>query len=216
MKKTLFVLAMIFITFTACALAQPTAPAQVPAAPPPAPTAPAATTPQSPADTAAAFNLPYVALLNVQPANTIMNYPATLKWDVKNTTDVVIEPNIGIVQATGSKDFTTPFMTTTYKLTATNAQGSIMATTTLTISGDLPGRDTPAIRQFTAAPYVIKKGGSATLSWKTQAASAVTLGDRTVDANGSTQVTPAETTTYMLTATSTDGTQYQSVTVNVK
>jgi hypothetical protein len=178
--------------------------------------APATPEPLSEEDIAASFNLPYVALFTVKPVNTVANYPVVLKWDVRNSSDIVIQPNVGIVQPLGEKSFSTPWMTTTYKLTATNAQGSVLATTTVTISGDLPSRDAPVVRQFTASPHIIKKGGSSTLTWRTQAASSVTLDGETVEADGSMQVSPAETSTYYLVATSTDGTQYQAVTVNVK
>jgi hypothetical protein len=215
MKKALFILFISLIISAACAPAQTTTPAPASSTPTPASPTPAANQPLTPKEVAASFNLPYVALFTVQPFNTITNYPVVLKWDVKNSTDIVIEPNVGIVQPTGSKDFTTPFGTTTYKLTATNAQGSIITTTTLTISGDLPGRDAPVIKQFTASPHIIKKGESSTLAWKTVAASAVTIDGKTVAAEGSMQVSPTETSTYNLIATSTDGTQYQTVTVNV-
>jgi hypothetical protein len=216
MKKALFILIISLIISAACAPSQATTPAPAPAAPAPALSTPAVTKPLSPEEIAASFKLPYVALFSVQPFNTMANYPVVLKWDVKNASDIVIEPNVGIVQPTGTKEITASFMTTTYKLTATNAQGSVIATTTLTISGDLPGRDTPVVRQFTASPNIIKKGESSTLTWKTVAASAVTLDGKTVAAEGSMQVSPTETSTYNLLATSSDGTQYQTVTVNVK
>jgi hypothetical protein len=44
----------------------------------------------------------------------------------------------------------------------------------------------------------------------------VTLDGKTVAANGMAQVTPVETGIYTLIATSSDGTQYQTVAVNVK
>jgi len=208
MKKVMVSLVIALALFTACVQVQPAA--QTPAA-----QTPAAST-AAPVDTVSSFNLPEVTAFSVKPFNTVREYPAVLTWSVKNATDVFIEPSFGIVQPTGSKDFNTPYITTNYKLTATNAQGSIIATTTLTISGDLPGRDTPVVREFTARPYVIKKGETATLSWKTQAASAVTLDGKTVAGEGTMQVNPGETSIYNLVATSTDGTQYQTVAVNVK
>jgi hypothetical protein len=221
MKKVLFALFIVLIISLACTPAAPAAtpaatPAAAPSTPPvpPAPSEPAKSL--TPEELAASFNLPYVAAFTVQPANTISDYPAVIKWDVKNSTSVVIEPNIGVVDAAGSKDITTPVMTTVYKLKATNAQGTILATTTLTISGELPRRDAPVIKQFTANPHIIKKGETSTLVWMTVAASAVTFDGKTVQAEGNTQVSPTETTTYNLVATSSDGTQYQSVTVNVK
>jgi hypothetical protein len=211
MKMAVIILFISLVIFGACAPARPTAPAAAPVAP-----APAAPQPLTEEDIAASFNLPYVALFSVKPVNTVGNYPVVLKWDVKNSSDIIIEPNVGIVQPTGEKAFNTPIMTTTYKLTAANAQGSVIATTTLTISGALPGRDTPVVRQFTASPSIIKKGESSTLAWKTVAASGVTLDGNTVSAEGSIQVSPTVTSTYNLVATSSDGTQYQAVTVNVK
>jgi len=216
MKTAIFVLFISLIIFAACAPAQPAAPVPEPSSPAPVSPAPAAAKPLTEEDIADSYDLPYVALFSVQPVNTIANYPAVLKWDVKNSSDIIIEPNVGIVQPAGSKDFTTPMGTTTYKLTAANAQGSVVATTTLTISGALPGRDIPVIRQFTASPHIIKKGESSILAWKTIAASSVTLDGKSVEAEGSMQVSPAETSTYNLVATSSDGTQYQSVTVNIK
>jgi hypothetical protein len=215
MKMAVFILFISLVIFGACAPARPAAPAAAPVAPAPA-APPAAPQPLTEEDIAASFNLPYVALFSVKPVNTVGNYPVVLKWDVKNSSDIIIEPNVGIVQPTGEKAFNTPIMTTTYKLTAANAQGSVIATTTLTISGALPGRDTPVVRQFTASPSIIKKGESSTLAWKTVAASGVTLDGNTVSAEGSIQVSPTVTSTYNLVATSSDGTQYQAVTVNVK
>lgn len=216
MKKGLFILFVSLVVLAACSPSRPATPVPAPSAPAPAPVAPATPEPLSEEDIAASFNLPYVALFTVKPVNTVANYPVVLKWDVRNSSDIVIQPNVGIVQPLGEKSFSTPWMTTTYKLTATNAQGSVLATTTVTISGDLPSRDAPVVRQFTASPHIIKKGGSSTLTWRTQAASSVTLDGETVEADGSMQVSPAETSTYYLVATSTDGTQYQAVTVNVK
>lgn len=215
-KKIIPVLLMLPIIFTACIQVQ-----TAPIAPAPSATVPAPATPEvkprlSPEDIAASFHLPYIAVFNVKPTNTMANIPVTLRWDVKNSTDIMIEPNIGIVEPAGSKEIISPIGTTTYKLKATNAAGTVLATTTLTISVEPPGRDAPVVKQFTASPNIIKKGQSATLKWETVAASAVTVEGKTVPAEGSMQVSPDDTTTYTIIATSTDGTQYQTVTVNVK
>jgi hypothetical protein len=168
------------------------------------------------------FNLPYVAVFTVQPANTIADNPVLLSWDVRNAFDVVIEPGLSIIPVTGSKQLTAPRFTTTYKLTATNDQGSILATTTLTVSGVLPQIETPitpVINYFTANPYVIHKGDKATLSWQTVNGDAVTIdkgGLGTVAGEGTAQVSPDETTTYTMVVTNPQGAQYQTVTVNVK
>jgi hypothetical protein len=144
-------------------------------------------------------------------------WPATLYWDVENATEVLIEPNIGPVEPRGKSELKAVF-TTYYKLKAYNAAGMILATTALTVSGTPPNKDIAIVKTFNASPYVINKGETAVLSWSTQGASAVTIdqGLGTVAAEGSTRVSPAETTTYMLTATNPDGAQFQTVTVNVR
>jgi hypothetical protein len=220
--RAFFILIMSLSLMTSCIYVVDTPPASTPKSSTPSASTPSIETPSGgidvtpPASSTSSFNLPEVTLFTVVPANVPQSYPTKLKWEVKNATDVLIEPNIGVVSTSGSQDVK-PMVTTTYKLTATNNQGSILATTTLTISGTLPSRDTPVVKQFTADPYVIKKGESATLIWKTISGSAVTIeGIGTVEAEGTRQVTPSETTTYNLLVTSTDGTQYQSTTVNVK
>ena len=165
------------------------------------------------------FNLPYVAVFTVQPVNTIADYPIVISWDVQNAFDVDIEPGLRIIPVKGSNQITSPTFTTTYKLTATNDQGSILATTTVTISGSLPSIETPVIKYFTANPYVIHKGDKATLSWQTVNGDAVTIdkgGLGTVSGEGTAQVSPDETTTYTMIVTNPRGAQYQTVTVNVK
>ena len=164
-----------------------------------------------------AFNLPLVTVFAAQPANIIPGWACALKWEVQNASEVSIEPGIGPVQVIGSKSVN-PNFTTNYKLTATNSQGSILATTTLTVSSVPASRDTPVITSFTANPYVIKKGDSSILTWHTLNASSATM-DRDigiVSADGVRQVSPDATTTYTLLVTSPDGAQYQTVTVNVR
>ena len=163
------------------------------------------------------FNLPSVPVFYTQPPNIVTGMPSVLRWEVANASDVFIEPQIGTVPVSGSKNVN-PMFTTNYKLTANNGQGSIVATTTLTVSSLPVNRDSAAITSFKANTYVIRKGESAILSWSTINGSSVTLepGLGTVAADGSRQVSPAETTTYTLLVTSTDSAQYQTATVNVR
>lgn len=164
------------------------------------------------------YNLPYVAVLTVQPLNTIADHPILLSWDVQNAFDVVIDPGFLVIPVKGSSKFNAPRFTTTYKLTATNDQGPILATTTLTISGSMPTSETPVINYFTSNPYVIHKGDKAMLSWQTVDGSAVSIdkGVGIVAGEGTVQVSPGETTTYTMIVTNPSGAQYQTATVNVK
>jgi hypothetical protein len=72
--------------------------------------------------------------------------------------------------------------------------------------------------QFTANPASIGRGQSSTLTWVVDNATTVTInqGVGNVDArSGSIAVSPTQTTTYMLTATGSNGTTNASVTVQV-
>jgi hypothetical protein len=128
---------------------------------------------------------------------------STLNWVVQNATAVSINNNIGNVAATGSTTVS-PTQTTTYTLTATGASGTVTATATVTV-GTAPAGN-PQIVRFEASPLSIQPGDSSTLSWTTTGASTVSIsGIGNVPLNGSTTVSPMQTTTYTLTATSSDG-----------
>ena len=218
MKKALIGLLLIAMLAAACVTVIPPAPAApAPVNNPPATALPQAVTPNPPQATPASFNMPEVAAFTVQPANILSGNFATLTWDIRNSYDVSIEPRFGITRPSGSQPVNPPF-TTTYKLTANNSQGSILATTTLTVSGAMPTVDTPVVNFFTANPYVIRKGESAILSWKTTGGSSVSIDKSpcTLSGGGTIQVTPVNTTTYMLSVTSPDGAQCQSATLNGK
>jgi len=221
MKKALISVLLMAMLASACVTIVAPAPSSPPPAiTPPVTTPPPATQPVNPAQPApASFNLPTVAVFAVTPANIMSGNGATLTWDIRNSYDVAIEPSFGIIRPSGSQPVNPPF-TTTYKITANNSQGSILATTTLTVSGAPPSVDTPVVKFFTANPYVIRRGESAILSWQTVGGSSVVI-DKELStmfwpAEGTTQVSPAATTTYMLSVTSPDGGQFQTVTVNVK
>jgi len=187
-----------------------------PVSSPPA-TPPADTTPGPTQVTEPSFNLPEVVVFNVVPANIVSGSVATLVWEVRNSYDVEIKPGLSIIRPQGSQPVN-PAFTTTYRLTANNNQGSILATTTLTVSGMPLNINTPVIHSFKASPPVIHSGGSSILSWQTVGASSASIDQQvgTVPGEGSTQVSPTATTTYMLTVSSPDGAQFQTVTVNVK
>ncbi len=222
MKNTLISILLMVMLATACVTIVAPAPGSTPPAvsPPVSAPPPAATQPVNPAQPApASFNLPTVTVFAVTPANIMSGNGATLTWDIGNSYDVAIEPGFGIIRPRGSQPVNPPF-TTTYKLTANNSEGSILATTTLTVSGTPPSVDTPVVKSFTADPYVIRKGESSVLRWQTIGGSSIVI-DKELSsmywpAEGTTQVSPAVTTTYMLTVTNPDGGQFQTVTVNVR
>jgi peptidoglycan-associated lipoprotein len=68
---------------------------------------------------------------------------------------------------------------------------------------------------LTASPETIDKGQSSTLTWQTTNATDVSLDSTAVQANGSQQVSPTESTTYTLTAKGAGGTQSATARVTV-
>ena len=145
-----------------------------------------------------------VTQFTANPASINAGQSSTLTWVVTNATSVTISPNIGSVDARSGSVAVSPAATTTYTLTATGATGDTTATTTVTVVGS--GAGNPQILRFEANPLSIAPGGSSTLSWATSGATQVSIsGVGSVNPNGSTTVSPAQTTTYTLTATSSDG-----------
>jgi len=138
------------------------------------------------------------------PAAINAGQSSTLTWVVENATSVSISPTVGNVDAHSGSAPVSPTATTTYTLTATGPGGTVTATTTVQV-GTLVGN--PQIIRFEANPVSIAPGQSSTLSWTTTGATSVTISPTvgSVTLNGSTQVTPQQTTTYTLTATSQDG-----------
>ena len=75
----------------------------------------------------------------------------------------------------------------------------------------------PPVVKFSADPAAVSPGKCSTLSWATENTKTVVVdqGVGAVAASGSKEVCPAETTQYMMTATGTGGTIYESATVTV-
>src|SRR6185295_2595137 len=73
------------------------------------------------------------------------------------------------------------------------------------------------INSFTGEPSSIQRGQSATLSWSVANATDISIsgGIGAVQANGTRQVSPTNTTTYTLTARGAGGTDTRAVSINV-
>ena len=144
-----------------------------------------------------------IVRFDATPNQIAAGQQSTLTWIVQGATSVSINNGVGNVAATGSTTVS-PAQTTTYTLTAVGPSGNVTATTTVTVNGAVTG--TPQIIRFEASPLNIKPGEQSTLSWTTTGATQVSIsGVGAVTPNGSTTVSPAQTTTYTLTATSADG-----------
>jgi len=101
-----------------------------------------------------------------------------------------------------------------FKLTVTNTDGlSASATTSVTVGSPSSAQ----IVRFDATPSSILPGQSSQLTWVVQGATSVTIqpGVGTVSLTGSTNVSPAQSTTYTLTAVGPSGTVNATTTVTV-
>jgi YD repeat-containing protein len=145
--------------------------------------------------------------LTAAPAYIQSGETATLTWTSSNATSCSIDQGIGTVDLSGSTTVS-PAETTTYTITATGEGGTATASATVAI---------PPTVTITAYPETIQTGGSSTLTWSSAYADtcAIDQGIGAVNTSGSTTVSPAETTTYTITATGLGGTATDSVTITV-
>lgn len=144
--------------------------------------------------------LPVVNTFSVSPATVAPGGTITLTWDVSSADTVSIDNNVGNVAGTGNTTVS-PHSTTTYILTASNAKGTVTASTTVTVASTVPP-GYPIVNSFVATPNVIVIGESSVLSWEVTGANNVTItpGIGAVAASGSSVISPVTTTNYTLNA----------------
>ncbi len=136
---------------------------------------------------------------------------SVISWQVLNAETVSIT-GIGSVDPKSGTSTVAPTETTVYKITARNRNSEANETLTITVE-----RPEVRILSFHATPTNINAGDSSTLAWRTENAQQVSIdGIGNVDTNGTTQVSPAETTTYTLRARNQYGEQVSTATVTVK
>lgn len=157
--------------------------------------------------------LPRIISFNASPATINRGESSTLAWQTENADTVTISPAVGSVNPNGSSPVS-PTETTTYTLTASNANGSTSATAVVQVRSDAGGL--PRIIRFTAAPMEITSGGSSTIDWLVENADTVTISTLgSVPLSGNRQVSPTATAVYTLTATNANGQATATVGINV-
>ncbi|MCS7026151.1 MAG: OmpA family protein [Bryobacteraceae bacterium] len=151
-----------------------------------------------------------VLFFTASPLTLAAGQSATLSWQTENADTVEIS-GLGAVAQSGTVSVS-PSQTTSYTLTARNRFGQ--ATAQLAIQ--VRPVELPSILRFTAVPGEIGAGESATLIWQVDQASEVSIsGLGRVNAAGSSTVTPAQTTNYVLTARNAAGEVSATATVVV-
>jgi len=158
-------------------------------------------------------NIPQVLTFVANPQTIDPGQSSQLCWQVSGATNIQIDPGVGSNLNANDCATVKPSTTTTYTLTATNAQGTIKANVTVNVG-------TVQILSFTANPVTTTAAGDpSVLSWTTSNASSVVLigaelGPQTLPVNGSFTVHPITNSTYTLTAYGPGG-QTVSVTIGV-
>jgi hypothetical protein len=148
------------------------------------------------------------------PTNIMPGEAATINFQTQNATRVTAMPDVGPLAMSGNF-VVTPTQTTTYVINAegpNNQRASCSVVVTVNAVTQVP-----RIVRFTAAPTAIVAGQKSTLVWQVEGADkgniSPTVGD--VSLVGTSDVTPAQTTTYTLTATNKAGTATATATVTV-
>ena len=154
---------------------------------------------------------------------------AALSWEVSEAVVVAINPPGSEVSPSGALAVS-PVETTTYTLGAFNSGGSTVAQVTITVNPPFEGwkppdlfipgitATAPLITTFTADSRFIKAGESTALSWDVKGAATVTIMPDigTVDPSGTRSLSPADTTTYTLTAANLWGSDTKKVKIVVE
>jgi hypothetical protein len=138
--------------------------------------------------------MPRILNFVASPQEILPGEISTLSWEVENA-DTVMITDLGTVDLSGTSTVT-PEETRSYILTATNSQGEVTATATVTVLMGV------RIVNFTADKTVVKNPGNpATLTWVTENAIRVVItGVGDVEPNGSVVVNPVAPTHYTLIA----------------
>ncbi len=160
-----------------------------------------------------AGNEPLIADFSASPAAVLEGGASTLSWTTMNVASVDIDNGVGMGLPANGTIGVTPMQTTTYTITARGMNGSdVTAQVTVTVTPP-----PPTVLTFAAQPASVVAGGATTLSWNTSNATSVMIdnGVGMQSAVGQIMVSPAQTTTYQLTAVGPGGSNTAQVTVTV-
>jgi OmpA family/PKD domain len=146
----------------------------------------------------AGSGLPVIVSFAPNPATIDFGQNSVLSWVVQNATTVTVS-TIGTVGLTGSHTISPP-ATTSYTITASNANGTVSATTTLTVITSVQ------IISFTGTPSTVLSGGTSILVCETKGAVSVNVNGITfTTATAVESVHVPQTFTYNCTATAANG-----------
>ena len=154
--------------------------------------------------------LPPEVSFSADPQTIMLGESSTLSWNVIDADTISIDPGIGSVDSDGTYEVF-PNETTTYTLTSVGAGGTTTEKVSVSVNQPLP------TVSISADPEAILLGESSTLRWSSTHADTCVIEPviGSVGASGSTQVSPADATTYTIIATGPGGTASADVTITV-
>ena len=162
--------------------------------------------------------LPTIVSFAAAPTAIAAGESSVLSWDVLGATLISIDNGIGPVAGTSTT--VTPAATTTYRLSATNAAGTVSAFATVAV-----GTGAPASLQYSSATYVVGTAiqpnvpastGGAILAYAVAPPLPGGLAlDTTTGVISGTPTTPAPAATYVVTAMNLSGSTTASVILTV-
>jgi hypothetical protein len=155
-------------------------------------------------------NPPQIVNFSATPETMTAGAASTLTWSSDNADTCLIEPAIGVVEATGSVSVSPP-ETTTYTFTASGSGGTDTDTVTVTVYQ-------PPTVSLSVSPQTIFFGEPAILSWFSANAETAIIdqGVGQVAPTGSTTVFPTRTTTFTITVSGPGGTSSDQAQVVVQ
>jgi len=150
-----------------------------------------------------------LAHIRAGPDSLAPGQSALLEWDTSHAQVVTIDHGIGEVAPRGST-VVQPDATTTYTITATGPLGRATEAVTVTV------HPRPSVT-ISAEPCELVQGRVTRLSWTSEHAetASVNNGIGDVPVQGAREVSPEETTTYVITVVGRGGAAMDSVTVRV-
>ena len=141
--------------------------------------------------------------LSADPLEIDSGECSTLRWNTTDATSVSLNPGIGSVDLTGSRDVC-PSATTTYTLAATGPGGSLNPPPAVTVTVRRPGQAPTGT--LTATAENIRRLECTTLVWSTADATLQSItGIGVVESSGTREVCPGQTFTYALSASGPGG-----------
>ena len=161
------------------------------------------------------IGLPVISSFAPDSASIAAGGSTNLRWTISGATSASIDNGVGTVAATTGSVSVKPSQTTTYRLTATNANGSTTAATTVSTAASTGGGGgtvyfvtaqvcdpvNPGPCRASGVPGQIEPGLTATLKWSASGytSASISPGPATIPLVGSLDVSPAVTTIYTIT-----------------